>query len=112
MIVNQLMDQMTTVGFCLITNFEGHDEQSLLKAITAFHYLPLEKKLMLSPKHVTPGNANGYQGYFPFIDGNVALKEFYSMPRPFSDISSWEKEGCKLYEEIPWFEDPELEWIR
>ena len=34
------------------------------------------------------------------------------MPRPFSDISQWEKEGCELYEEIPWFDDPELNWIK
>lgn len=34
------------------------------------------------------------------------------MPRPFTDISDWEKEGCKMYEAIPWIDDPEIEWIR
>ena len=55
-IVIQLMAQMTTVGFCLITNVEGHDEESLHSAIKAFHDLPLEKKLSLAPKHDTPMN--------------------------------------------------------
>jgi hypothetical protein len=39
-IVKQLMKQMSTVGFCLVTNVQGHDEAELLKASKAFHQLP------------------------------------------------------------------------
>ena len=44
-LVKQLMQQMSGVGFCLLTNVEGHDEETLLKAIKAFHELPLEVKM-------------------------------------------------------------------
>ena len=40
---------MSTVGFCLITNVEGHDEDSLFEAIKAFHDLPLELKIQMAP---------------------------------------------------------------
>lgn len=36
-IIKQLMNQMSTVGFCLITNVLDHDEKGLLEAIKAFH---------------------------------------------------------------------------
>ena len=98
--IKDLMKQMSTIGFCLITNVEGHDEESLLDAIKAYHNLPLEVKLSMSPKHINSKNDNLYQGYFPFLDNDVALKEFYSMPRPFEDLSDWEAKGCKMYEKV------------
>jgi len=36
------------------------------------------------------------------------------MPRPLEDISKWEREGCPLYEFIPWLDedvDNEHKWI-
>ena len=47
---------MSTVGFCLITNVGGHDEDSLLEAIRAFHDLPLEVKMLMAPKHYKADN--------------------------------------------------------
>ena len=58
---------METVGFCLINDVEGYDEDELLKAAKAFHELPLEKKMTLALKHFNPVNKNIYHGYFPFI---------------------------------------------
>jgi len=51
---------MSTIGFCLITNVEGHDEDSLLAAIKAYHNLPLDVKLSMSPKHINPENEHLY----------------------------------------------------
>lgn len=44
-IVKQLMAQMSTVGFCLLTNVPGHNEDELLEAIKEFHSLPLSVKM-------------------------------------------------------------------
>ena len=99
------MHQMSTIGFCLITNVPGHNEEEYLDAIKKFHSIPLEEKMKLALRHYVPGNKNIIHGYFPFLDKNVAHKEFYDMARPLSDISKWEREGCPLYEENAWPEN-------
>ena len=81
------MEQMSTVGFCLVTNVEGHSEADLFKACKAFHLLPIETKMKMAPRHLKAGNKNIYHGYFPFIEGDPSHKEFYDMPRPLDDIS-------------------------
>ena len=107
------MQQMSGVGFCLLTNVEGHDEETLLTAIKAFHELPLEVKMKMAPKHYkgAENNENTYQGYFPFLQGDVSLKEFYSLPRPYEEISDWERDGCPLYEPLSWTPDQKYDWI-
>ena len=59
-LVKQLMKQMTTVGFCLITNVPGHNEESLMKAIKDYHDLPLEVKMKMAPKHMNPESKHIY----------------------------------------------------
>ena len=62
----------------------------------------------MAPNHFNPENKNIYHGYFPFLPSDVSHKEFYDMPRPLEDISDWERNGCPLYEFIPWVDsDPE-----
>ena len=58
--------------------------------------------MRLAPKHFNSENENIYHGYFPFLQNDPSLKEFYDMARPFKDISDFERAGCKLYEENPW----------
>ena len=36
-IVKQLRAQLSTIGFCLVTNVPGHNEEELLEAIKTFH---------------------------------------------------------------------------
>ena len=36
-LVEQLMFQMSNIGFCLLTNVPGHNEEEMLEAIKAFH---------------------------------------------------------------------------
>lgn len=91
------MDQLSSVGFCLVTNVKGHSEEELLEAIKAFHELSLETKLKMSPRHFVKGNESRYRGYFPFLQDDTSHKEFYDMTRPISDISEWEQNGCPLY---------------
>lgn len=99
------MQQMKTVGFCLISNVPGHDEERLLKASKAFHSLPAEVKRKITVAHFGPGNRNIYHGYFPFLDNDPSHKEFYDMGRPYKDYSAWERKGCDLYEPSPWLTD-------
>ena len=121
-IVKQLMAQMSTVGFCLVTNVPGHNEEELLEAIKCFHNLPIEEKMKMAPKHFNQENSNTVHGYFPFLENDPSFKEFYDMARPLSDISKWEKGGCPLYEEQRWLDDSgnacgennsnlKLEWV-
>ena len=70
----------------------------------------------MAPKHLNKQNKNIYHGYFPFLPSDPSHKEFYDMPRPLEDISDWERNGCPLYEFIPWISqesDPKGEhnWI-
>ena len=71
------MKQMSTVGFCVITNVPGHDEDELLEAVKAFFTVSDKEKMKLALKHYNPKNKNLYHGYFPFLEKDVAHKEFY-----------------------------------
>lgn len=82
---------MSNLGFCLITNVDGHDEDKLLEAIREFHAVPEKEKMKLALNHYNRKNKNIYHGYFPFLEKDVAHKEFYQLGRPRSDYSDWEK---------------------
>ena len=94
---------MSTVGFCLITNVQGHDEDNLFKAVKAFHSVPDKEKMKLALNHYNRKNKNIYHGYFPFLKNDVAHKEFYQLGRPLSDYSEWERKDCPFYHDTPWF---------
>ena len=113
-VAKQLMQQMQKVGFCLLTNVPGYDEEKLFSAIKAYHDLPLELKMKMGLKHHNPENSNIYAGYHPFLAGDVSHKEILDTMRPMGDFSDWERNGCSLYEETPWTNefDSEYAWIR
>ena len=52
------MEQLSTVGFCQLVNVPGHDELQLLRAIQAFHAIPLEEKMKVAPNHHNSKNKN------------------------------------------------------
>ena len=93
------MEQMSSVGFCLITNIPGFDEEELFKAVKAFHDIPLAERMKIALQHFNSKNKNTYRGFFPFLVGDVSLKEMYDMSRPYSEINEWEKRHCPLYQE-------------
>ena len=45
------MEQMKTVGFCLIKNVPGHDEDENISAIKEFYSLPEKVKMTMTLKH-------------------------------------------------------------
>jgi isopenicillin N synthase-like dioxygenase len=67
--------------------------------------------MKMAPQHFKKENTNTYRGYFPFLEGDPSHKEFFDMPRPLSDISEWEREGCALYQDAPWSAGEEHKWI-
>ena len=80
----------------------------------AFHQLSKEEKMKLAPKHYMPKNKNIYQGFFPLEQNDDAHKEFFQLGRSLDEISEWEREGCQLYEPVPWFENekrPDMKWV-
>ena len=95
--IAQLMEQMSKVGFMLIDNVPGFAEDELLKAVKAFHNIPLEMKMKLALKFFNNETKNVYRGYFPLMDNTPIHKEFYNMTRPLEDISQWEASGCTAY---------------
>ena len=114
LLTKQLMEQMSTVGFCQIVNIPGHDEDKLLEAIKAFSAIPLEDKMKLALQHYRNENTNLFHGYFPFLERDVANKEFFQLSRPTSDLSEWEKNGCPLYQDAPWPQnslDLGIDWV-
>ena len=54
------MDQMKTVGFCLIKNVPGHNEDEVLPAIKEFYSLPDKVKMTMALKHFLQENENIY----------------------------------------------------
>lgn len=107
---------MSTIGFCLLTNVPGHNEEELLSAIKAFHEIPLEDKMKLAPTHYRKENKNKLHGYFPFLERDMAHKEFYDIVRPLKDITPWEFNGAaELYEDSPWPQNSSelgIDWVR
>ena len=71
--------------------------------------------MKLAPKHYDSANSNIYQGFFPLEPNDDAHKEFYQMCMDLGDVSAWERDGCQLYEAVPWFKDEpqssELSWV-
>ena len=85
------MNQMSNVGFCILTNVVDFDEEKLGAAIKAYHYLPLELKIQMAPNHHNKLNKHLYRGYFPFPVGDIANKEMLIAGRPIEDITPWER---------------------
>ena len=78
-IVKQLMDMITTVGFLHLTNIDGFDEDRHLEAVKAFHAMPENIKQKLKWKNHNPENNNIYRGLAPFVDNDPSHKELYDM---------------------------------
>ena len=90
-IVQQIYEQMTTLGFLQLKNVEGFDEASLLNDIKEFHTMPDEVKHKLKTRQFNPENRNIFHGLFPFIDNDPSHKEFFDMGSPIEDADENER---------------------
>lgn len=108
-IQKELMDQMSHVGFLLLSHVPGYDEEEYLNATKVFHSLPESLKKTMYLQKDNSANPNIYRGYQPFKANDPSHKEFYDMGFPVKDMSKEERE-YPLYERTPTLPDEYL-WI-
>ena len=100
-----LVYAMETVGFVYLDNVPGFDkqrEQQLHEEAKWFFSLPLEEKLLVSPKNWNKQSSNVYRGYVPINVEQGHLREQYEMggDLPADDVDRCS--GNPLYEPTPW----------
>lgn len=92
---------MTNLGFLLLSNVPGYDEEVLFKHQKWYFNQSEEEKKKLYKTHFNRENKNGYRGHAPFIDNDPSHKELYEIGLEYSRVSEEEKK-YPLHEETPW----------
>lgn len=100
-ITEQIMYQMTHLGFLQLSNVPGYDEEELFKYQKWYFNLPEEEKKKLYKRDFNRENKNGYRGHAPFLDNDPSHKELYEIGLEYSRVSEEEKQ-YPLHEETPW----------
>ena len=72
-----IVEAMETIGFSLVENIAGYDEESLFNAIKWFFALPPEKKMTVTRKKWNKQAKSIYRGYFPVNHDSISYKEGY-----------------------------------
>lgn len=107
----ELMEQLSTIGFLVLGDVPGYDEQRYLEACKALHALPEHEKRALYLRKDEAGNANVYRGYQPFRPNDPSHKEFFDQGLSIDELSA-EQRALPLYEATPFPDDEALAWIR
>lgn len=100
-----LVHAMETVGFVYLDNVPGYDrqqEQRLLDETKWFFSLPLEEKLLVSPKKWNKQSKNVYRGYVPINVEKNYLREHYLVGDDLPGDDPDKYSGNPLYEDSPW----------
>ena len=64
-LTKQLIEQMEGVGFCVLKNVPGFDEEDLKKSVLSFYNdISLQSKKCMLLKHFNKENKNKYRGFF------------------------------------------------
>ena len=95
------MDQMTNLGFLLLSHIPGFEEKELFQHQKWFFGLPDDVKRKLYKNHFLKDNQNFYRGFAPFIANDPSYKELYEIGLDLSKVSDKEKE-FSLHEDTPW----------
>ena len=110
-IVQQMMEQFTTVGFAQIKNFKEWDEEEHFNLIQALHNLPATEKDQLKMRHHNSENKNKFRGLVPFLDNDPSHKELFDMGLPYH-LHSEEEKQYSLVEVTPFPQRSQYEWIK
>lgn len=78
-LVKQLHEALTTVGFIYLKGVDGFDEHELLRLTKWFFSLPMEKRMAISKKSFNSTCSHEYRGFFPVIPGEVSHKEAFEI---------------------------------
>ena len=104
-ITSQIMQQMNNLGFLLLSNIPGYDEEKLFEHQRWFFNLSDNVKIKLHKNHFNKENPNFYRGFAPFIANDPSFKELYEIGLDYSKVSE-DEQIYSLHEETPW---PECE---
>ena len=100
-IVAQAMQMLSEIGFLHLKNVPEFDEQDLFEAVKEFHAMPQSVLHKLKPNHYVQENKNIYRGWFPFLDNDIAHKEFFDMGCPDKSFYCEKQRKFPLVEETP-----------
>lgn len=95
-----LMYQLKNLGFLVLSNVDGYDEEQLLRAAKWLFSLDPEEKRILGQKHHYEHSKNYYRGLAPFMNNDISHKELFDMGLEYSKVSDFEKQ-FSLHEETP-----------
>jgi len=96
-----IMNELKTVGFFVVTNVPGHDEQKLLDYGKWLCALTPEEKSRITKKYWNPASPNCYRGFAPYTDNDPSHVEIYDMGMDFDKVTPGEQE-YQIHEETPW----------
>ena len=100
-----LTEAMGSVGFVYLDNVPGYNkevESRLHEAAKWFFSLPLETKLLVSPKKWNKEATCMYRGYVPINVAEGHLREQYEMGEVLPDDDEDRNSGNPLYEATAW----------
>jgi len=111
LIIANIMDMCSNLGFFHLKNIPGFDERELLSIMQEFHGLPDEVKHTLKLQQFNQDNQNTYRGFIPFIDNDASHKEMLDMGCDYKTLSEEEKQ-YPLNQETPFPADPKYAHIK
>ena len=104
-----IVHAMETVGFLLLDNVPGYDEQKLLEGTKWFFDLPLEWRMRVTRKKWNKDAKNLYRGYFPVDHEAVSFKEGFEIGPEIAADDPEVVTGFPFVEHTPWPEAEEGE---
>ena len=101
----KLTKGMESVGFVYLDNVPGYSkdmERKLLESTKWFYSLPLENKLLLSPKNWNRDAHCVYRGYVPIDISQGHMREQYETGEVLPHDDPDRNSGNPFYEDTPW----------
>ena len=95
-----ILRHMEGIGFLLLENIPGYDENKLLDWAKWFFSKPKEEKTKLAKHFFNKESSNVYRGYVPFLDNDTAYKEMFEVGSDFEKVSPKERQTL-LHEATP-----------
>ena len=85
-----ILKELKTIGFFIIQNVPGHDEERLLYWGKWLCALSKDEKDRITKRYWNPKNPNVYRGLAPFIDNDPSHVEIFDMGLDFDKVSAEE----------------------
>lgn len=93
---------MEDVGFIIVKDIAGYDEEKLQQATEWFFDQPLEWRMRVTRKKWNANSKNLYRGYFPVDHTAISYKEGFEIGQEIPEDDPEIKSGYPLVENTPW----------